>query len=287
MSLAAASKHVQVLERAGLLRRTVAGRRHVCSLERAQLASAAEWLRFSEPHEEPLAALEALLRHEATPEREDEMTAERAAVRLRRTIFATPDRVYRAWLDPDLLRRWLAPPGFVVTRVEVDERPGGRWRVWLGRRARPVQRAARRLRLRGHHRRRRRSDPVRAYLREIGRVPAAHRRRGDRARQAHRAQRPGRPPPADRGQPASRGVGREALRRPRHALPRPHPGGQHRPHARRREVTTGVPATGSRPTRPGGSARRSRAASPTRRARSACPCTWSRRSTSCTASSAT
>ena len=33
MSLAAASKHVQVLERAGLLRRTVAGRRHVCSLE--------------------------------------------------------------------------------------------------------------------------------------------------------------------------------------------------------------------------------------------------------------
>ena len=137
MSLAAASKHVQVLERAGLLRRTVDGRRHVCSLERAQLASAAEWLRFSEPHEEPLAALEALLRHEATPEREDEMTAERAAVRLRRTIFATPDRVYRAWLDPDLLRRWLAPPGFVVTRVEVDERPGGRWRVWLGRELAP------------------------------------------------------------------------------------------------------------------------------------------------------
>ena len=182
MSLAAASKHVQVLERAGLLRRTVDGRRHVCSLERAQLASAAEWLRFSEPHEEPLAALETLLRHEATPEREDEMTAERAAVRLRRTIFATPDRVYRAWLDPDLLRRWLAPPGFVVTRVEVDERPGGRWRVWLGRELAPssVPRDAHgfevitvddeedepelAVRHRAH-------DPVRAYLREIGRVP--------------------------------------------------------------------------------------------------------------------
>ena len=182
MSLAAASKHVQVLERAGLLRRTVDGRRHVCSLERARLASAAEWLRFSEPHEEPLAAVETLLRHEAPPEREDEMTAERAAVRLRRTIFATPDRVYRAWLDPDLLRRWLAPPGFVVTRVEVDERPGGRWRVWLGRELAPssVPRDAHgfevitvddeedepelAVRHRAH-------DPVRAYLREIGRVP--------------------------------------------------------------------------------------------------------------------
>jgi RNA polymerase primary sigma factor len=154
MSLAAASKHVQVLERAGLLRRTVDGRRHVCSLEPAPLASAAEWLRLSEHRKEPLAAFETLLRYGATPEREDEMTAERAAVRLRRTIFAKPDRVYRAWLDPDLLRRWLAPPGFVVTRVEVDERAGGLWRVWL----RPEREA-------GRH------DQVRAYLREIGRVP--------------------------------------------------------------------------------------------------------------------
>ena len=44
MSLAAASKHVQVLERAGLLRRTVIGRRHVCSLESAPLAAAAACL---------------------------------------------------------------------------------------------------------------------------------------------------------------------------------------------------------------------------------------------------
>jgi len=48
MSLAAASKHVQVLERAGLVRRTVDGRRHVCRLDPAPLASATEWLRFTE-----------------------------------------------------------------------------------------------------------------------------------------------------------------------------------------------------------------------------------------------
>jgi DNA-binding transcriptional ArsR family regulator len=46
MSLAAASKHVQVLERAGLLRRTVDGRRHICRLEPAPLAAAQHWLGF-------------------------------------------------------------------------------------------------------------------------------------------------------------------------------------------------------------------------------------------------
>jgi DNA-binding transcriptional ArsR family regulator len=48
MSLAAASKHIRVLERAGLVGRTIAGRRHVCRLEPAPLASADAWLRFYE-----------------------------------------------------------------------------------------------------------------------------------------------------------------------------------------------------------------------------------------------
>jgi DNA-binding transcriptional ArsR family regulator len=48
MSLAAASKHIKVLERAGLVQRTVEGRRHVCRLDPVPLASAAAWLRFYE-----------------------------------------------------------------------------------------------------------------------------------------------------------------------------------------------------------------------------------------------
>jgi len=51
-------------------------------------------------------------------------------VRLERTIPAPPHRVYRAWLEPDMLRRWLAPGGLEVTRVEIDERVGGHYRVW-------------------------------------------------------------------------------------------------------------------------------------------------------------
>jgi len=51
------------------------------------------------------------------------------AVHLERVIAAPPYRVYRAWLDPGLIRRWMAP-GYEVTKVEVDERAGGAYRVW-------------------------------------------------------------------------------------------------------------------------------------------------------------
>jgi DNA-binding transcriptional ArsR family regulator len=44
MSLAAASKHIKVLEGAGLIRRDVRGRTHICSLDPAPLMSADQWL---------------------------------------------------------------------------------------------------------------------------------------------------------------------------------------------------------------------------------------------------
>jgi DNA-binding transcriptional ArsR family regulator len=46
MSFAAASKHVKVLEGAGLVRRRVQGRRHVCRIQPAPLAAADVWLHF-------------------------------------------------------------------------------------------------------------------------------------------------------------------------------------------------------------------------------------------------
>jgi DNA-binding transcriptional ArsR family regulator len=48
MSLAAASKHVKVLEQAGLVHRTITGRRHVCRLRARPLADATAWLSFYE-----------------------------------------------------------------------------------------------------------------------------------------------------------------------------------------------------------------------------------------------
>jgi DNA-binding transcriptional ArsR family regulator len=62
ISLAGASKHIQVLERAGLLRREVSGRVHTCRLDAGPLHTGAEWLRHYERFwTGRLDALEALL----------------------------------------------------------------------------------------------------------------------------------------------------------------------------------------------------------------------------------
>jgi len=65
MSLAAASKHVKVLEQAGLVERRVEGRRHVCRLAPDRLAEAGEWLKSHERFwTDRLDALEAMSRRD-------------------------------------------------------------------------------------------------------------------------------------------------------------------------------------------------------------------------------
>ncbi len=65
ISLAAASKHIKVLENAGLIRREVRGRTHLCRLDPGPLASAHEWLSFYERFwSSRLDMLEQLLRAE-------------------------------------------------------------------------------------------------------------------------------------------------------------------------------------------------------------------------------
>jgi DNA-binding transcriptional ArsR family regulator len=65
MSFAGASKHVRVLERAGLLSRKVRGRIHQCRLQAERLAEAQEWMkRYERFWNVNLDALEFLLREE-------------------------------------------------------------------------------------------------------------------------------------------------------------------------------------------------------------------------------
>src|ERR1700693_5326517 len=48
ISLAAASKHIKALEQAGLIRREIRGRTHLCRLDPGPLANAHRWLSFYE-----------------------------------------------------------------------------------------------------------------------------------------------------------------------------------------------------------------------------------------------
>jgi DNA-binding transcriptional ArsR family regulator len=64
MSLAGASKHVQALERAGLVQRTVRGRVHYCRIDPRPLERADEWLReYENLWDTRIERLVELLRH--------------------------------------------------------------------------------------------------------------------------------------------------------------------------------------------------------------------------------
>ena len=50
-------------------------------------------------------------------------------VTLHRVLRAPPERVYRAFLDPDALAKWLPPHGFTARVLEMDARVGGSYRM--------------------------------------------------------------------------------------------------------------------------------------------------------------
>ncbi len=50
-------------------------------------------------------------------------------IRLHRVFRAPPERVYRAFLDPDAMSKWLPPHGFTGKVHESDPRVGGGYRM--------------------------------------------------------------------------------------------------------------------------------------------------------------
>jgi uncharacterized protein YndB with AHSA1/START domain len=52
-----------------------------------------------------------------------------STIRLHRVFAAPPERVYRAFVDPGAICKWLAPNGFTCTVHELDAKVGGRYRM--------------------------------------------------------------------------------------------------------------------------------------------------------------
>lgn len=52
-----------------------------------------------------------------------------STVRLHRVLRATPERVYRAFLDPDAMAKWLPPYGFTCKVHQLDAKTGGTYRM--------------------------------------------------------------------------------------------------------------------------------------------------------------
>src|SRR5436190_16690093 len=50
-------------------------------------------------------------------------------VRLHRVLRAKPERVYRAFLDPDAMAKWLPPNGFTGKVHQADAKAGGSYKM--------------------------------------------------------------------------------------------------------------------------------------------------------------
>lgn len=50
-------------------------------------------------------------------------------VQLHRVLAAPPERVYRAFIDPDALVKWMAPHGFTAKVHKMDARVGGEYKM--------------------------------------------------------------------------------------------------------------------------------------------------------------
>lgn len=52
-----------------------------------------------------------------------------AAVVVRRTIAATAEELFDAWLDPEAMALWMRPGSIQTTTAKVDARVGGRYEI--------------------------------------------------------------------------------------------------------------------------------------------------------------
>jgi uncharacterized protein YndB with AHSA1/START domain len=50
-------------------------------------------------------------------------------IRLHRVIRATPEKIYRAFLDPDAMAKWLPPNGFTGKVHQLDAKVGGGYKM--------------------------------------------------------------------------------------------------------------------------------------------------------------
>lgn len=50
-------------------------------------------------------------------------------IRLHRVLRTRPEKVYRAFLEPDALAKWLPPDGFACTVHHLEPKTGGTYRA--------------------------------------------------------------------------------------------------------------------------------------------------------------
>lgn len=129
MSLAAVSKHIQVMEAAGLIRKERSGRVRRCSIDVGSLQEASSVIdEYGKFWSEQLSSLNDYLQ-DAGDIRSKEADMDVPVLVVRRTIRARRESVYNAWTNPDIMARWFYAGDDWSAKVQANPRVGGSYRV--------------------------------------------------------------------------------------------------------------------------------------------------------------
>ena len=133
----AVSRHLKVLEDAGLITRRIDGTRRPCRLAKEGLASMERWLEMlRNALEANYDRLDSVLAEMAPQGRKGKdmtkltLTTEGDThVIVKRRFAASPEAVYRAHVEPKLVQKWMTgPDGWTMPVCINDARPGGKIR---------------------------------------------------------------------------------------------------------------------------------------------------------------
>ena len=136
MSQPAVSKHLKVLERAGLISRHRDGQRRLCRLEPQTLKGLSEWIgSYRDYWETALSGSTPISKACNRMETSDERAADgdrgaggEPVITYRRFVPAPPELVFEAWTKPEHLTQWLGPAYLELSVCEIDLRVGGAYR---------------------------------------------------------------------------------------------------------------------------------------------------------------
>lgn len=120
MTFAAVSKHLRVLEGAGLIDREVRGREHWFSVRPEALADASGWMIDNSALWQ--ARLDRFKQIVETEMAEESELVARAEI----VVGAPPETVFAAWLDPDKASRFYGAGPATVPEFEFEAQPGGK-----------------------------------------------------------------------------------------------------------------------------------------------------------------
>ena len=126
------TKHLQTLERAGIVTSRRTGQRRVYALRPAPLRElAATLIDIADTVEQAGGPQETFDRYGLSVQAERLAAeqpgwADERSFRFRRSLAASPDRVWRHLTEAPLLARWFTPDDLRVSRLVFDARPGGR-----------------------------------------------------------------------------------------------------------------------------------------------------------------